>query len=93
MQGFHNPHMPLRYRLQWLERLAQEPTLEPRLQVAESVDTPLAVLELLVGDLELPIRLAARFNPNCPPTLIKLVEGQTGHRHRLANRGRATGNL
>jgi hypothetical protein len=76
IQGLRNPHMPIRYRLQWLERLAQEPTLEPRLQVAESSETPLPVLELLVGDIELPVRLAAKLNPNCPPALIELVEGQ-----------------
>ncbi|MBD2206121.1 hypothetical protein H6G33_28350 [Calothrix sp. FACHB-1219] len=74
--GLRNPHIPLKYRLQLLERLAQEPTLEPRLQVAESPETPLAVLEQLAGDLELPIRLAVKFNPSCPPSLIELVEGQ-----------------
>ncbi|BAY26877.1 leucine rich repeat variant [Calothrix sp. NIES-2100] len=74
--GLRNPHMPLKYRLQLLERLALEPTLEPRLQVAESPETPLAVLQQLAGDLELPIRLAVKFNPSCPPSLIELVEGQ-----------------
>lgn len=76
IQGLRNPQMPLRYRLQLLQRLAQEPTLEPRLQVAESPETPLAVLEQLAGDLELPIRLAVKFNPSCPQSLIELVEGQ-----------------
>jgi hypothetical protein len=76
VQGLRNPHMPIRYRLQWLARLAQGPTLEPRLQVAESPEPPVAVLELLVGDIELPVRLAAKLNPNCPPALIELVEGQ-----------------
>ncbi len=76
IQGLRNPQMPLRYRLQLLQRLAQEPTLEPRLQVAESPETPLAVLEQLAGDLELPVRLAVKFNPSCPPPLIELVEGQ-----------------
>jgi hypothetical protein len=68
--------MPLRHRLKLLERLAQEPTLEPRLQVAEFPETPVAVLEQLAGDLELPVRLAVKFNPSCPPPLIELVEGQ-----------------
>lgn len=45
IQGLRNPYMPLRYRLKLLERLAQEPTLEPRVQVAESPETPTAVLE------------------------------------------------
>ncbi|MBN3890707.1 MAG: hypothetical protein HWQ43_16590 [Nostoc sp. JL31] len=76
IQGLRNPQMPLRYRLQLLQRLSQEPTLEPRLQVAESPETPSAVLEQLAGDLELAVRLAVKFNPCCPPPLIELVEGQ-----------------
>jgi hypothetical protein len=75
-QALKNPHMPLRYRLKFLERLALEPTLEPRLQVAESPETPLAVLEQLIGDLELPVRLATKYNPACPEALVQLVEGQ-----------------
>lgn len=51
IQGLRNPHISLRYRLQLLERLAQEPTLEPRLQVAEAPETPLPILEQLAGDL------------------------------------------
>ena len=76
IQGLSNPYLPLRYRLQLLERLAQEPSLEPRLQVAESLDTPVEVLQQLIGDLELAIRIAVQYNPNCPPELVKLVTGQ-----------------
>ena len=76
IQGLNNPYLPLRYRLQLLTRLAQEPTLEPRLQVAESPDTPLPVLEQLIGGLELPIRIAVQYNPNCPSALVELVTGQ-----------------
>ncbi len=76
IQGLNNPHLPLRYCLQLLARLAQEPTLEPRLQVAESPDTPLAVLKQLIGDLELSIRIAVEYNPNCPSELVELVKGQ-----------------
>jgi hypothetical protein len=75
IQALKNPHMPLRYRLKLLERLAQEPTLDPRLQVAEAPETPLSVLEQLAGDLELPVRLATKYNPACPPALVQLVEG------------------
>ncbi|MFB2894840.1 hypothetical protein ACE1CI_18170 [Aerosakkonemataceae cyanobacterium BLCC-F50] len=81
IEALRNPHLPLRYRIKLLERLAKEPTIEPRLQVAESSETPLAVLEQLAGDLEMPIRLAVKYNPNCPPGLIDLVEGQ----HTVAN--------
>ncbi len=87
--ALRNPQMPLRYKLELLERLAQEPTLEPRLQVAESPETPLAVLEQLAGDLELPVRLAVKFNPSCPPALIELVEGQ----HALASDWNGDGEL
>lgn len=87
--ALQNPQMPLRYKLELLERLAQEATLEPRLQVAESPETPLAVLEQLAGDLELPVRLAVKFNPSCPPALIELVEGQ----HALASDWNGDGEL
>jgi Leucine rich repeat variant len=76
IQGLRNPYMPLHYRLQLLTRLGQGTGLEPRLQVAESLETPLPVLEKLAGDLELPIRLTVKFNPSCPQSLIELVEGQ-----------------
>ena len=71
-----NPHLPLRYRLKYLERLSREADLEPRLQVAESREAPVPMLEMLVGDLELPIRVAVKSNPTTPPELIELVEGQ-----------------
>ncbi len=96
IQALHTIQMPLRYRLQLLERLAQEPTLEPRLQAAESPETPLTVLEQLAGDLDLPVRLAVKSNPSCPPELIELVEGQyaiasdwNGDREQLAVLGRS----
>ncbi|NER07056.1 MAG: hypothetical protein F6K17_32965, partial [Okeania sp. SIO3C4] len=71
-----NPHLPLRYRLKYLERLAQEPDLEPRLEVAECRETPVPILEILAGDLELPIRMAVKSNPTTVPELIELVEEQ-----------------
>ncbi|GGA06788.1 hypothetical protein [Okeania sp. KiyG1] len=71
-----NPHLPLRYRLKYLERLSREPNLELRLQVAECGETPVPVLEILAGDLELPIRAAVKSNPTTPPELIELMEGQ-----------------
>lgn len=41
----------------------------------------LRLLEQLIGDLELPIRLAVKYNPSCPPELIELVKGQ----HQVAS--------
>lgn len=71
-----NPHLPLRYRLKYLERLARESNIEPRLQVAEFPETPPQVLEILAGDVELPIRMAAQSNPTTPQELIELMEEQ-----------------
>ncbi|MEL6494476.1 MAG: hypothetical protein AAFQ41_05040, partial [Cyanobacteria bacterium J06623_7] len=64
IQGLENPYLTKRDRLQLLTRLARESTLEPRLHAAESVDTPIAVLEELIGDLESSVRIAVQHNPN-----------------------------
>ena len=71
-----NNYLPLRWQVQFLERLAREDSLEPRLRVAESPDTPVSILEELAGDLELPLRVAVRYNPNCPTETIAEVESQ-----------------
>ncbi len=81
IQALSNPYLPLRYHLKLLERLAKEPSLEPRLQVAEDPQTPLALLESLAGDLELAIRLSVSYNPSCPPELVRLVQEQ----HEMAS--------
>lgn len=71
LQALKQPELPLRYRLKFLERLADEPNLEPRLQVAESPETPAAVLVQLLGDMEWPVRLAARHHSACPEEAIE----------------------
>jgi len=71
-----NNYLPLRWQVQFLERLAREDSLEPRLRVAESPDTPVSILEELAGDLELPLRVAVRYNHNCPTETIAEVESQ-----------------
>ncbi|MEG3895206.1 MULTISPECIES: hypothetical protein [unclassified Microcoleus] len=76
LEGLRNPYLPNRFRLKIFERLSREPSLEPRLQMTELADAPLAILEQLAGDLELPIRLAVQYNPNCPTELILRVESQ-----------------
>ena len=76
IRGLNNPYLGKSDRQQLLARLARESSLEPRLQVAESTDTPIAILEQLVGDLELCVRIAVEYNPNCPPGLVELVRGQ-----------------
>ncbi|BAY81094.1 leucine rich repeat variant [Calothrix parasitica NIES-267] len=80
-QGLKNEYMPLRYRLQLLERLANQGELEARLQVAESSETPVSLLELLAGDLDLAVRLAVEYNDNCPLNVVELVKSQ----HDLAS--------
>ncbi|MEM7715367.1 MAG: HEAT repeat domain-containing protein [Cyanobacteria bacterium P01_A01_bin.68] len=81
IQGLKNEYMPLRYRLQLLERLSQEGELEARLQVTESRETPVSILELLAGDLDLAVRLAVEYNDNCPLNVVELVKSQ----HDLAS--------
>jgi len=81
IQGLKNEYMPLRYRLQLLERLSQERELEARLQVAESSETPVSILELLAGDLDLAVRLEVEFNGNCPSEVVEFVKSQ----HDLAS--------
>ncbi len=54
--------MPLRYRLQLLERLSQSDKLKAGLVVAESSEAPVSLLELLAGDLELAVRLTVESN-------------------------------
>jgi Leucine rich repeat variant len=70
------PSLPLKYRLQVLARLAQNPSLQPRLEVAADAETPLAILQQFIGALEPELRQATQQNPNCPPRLIELVEDQ-----------------
>lgn len=74
--GLTNRYLPLKYLVKLLDRLARETTLEPRLQAAESPLAPLSLLELLAGDLELPVRLAVQSNPNTPPQLIEFARSQ-----------------
>jgi hypothetical protein len=54
--------------------LAEETTVEARLIAAESLDTPLSVLEKLLGDVDLAVRFATKNNPNLPPELANLLD-------------------
>ncbi len=76
LEALKSPHLSLRDRIKFLARLAQEDSLEPRLQVAESLDTPSSVLENLLGDVRLAVRLATQHNPNCPPAEIESIDLQ-----------------
>ena len=81
IQGLKNPYLTKSDREQLLFRLAKEQNLEPRLQVAESLDTPVAILEQLMGDIELSIRIAVEYNPNCPLEFAESVKEQ----HQVAS--------
>ncbi len=76
MEALKSPHLLRRDRIKFLARLAQEDSLEPRLQVAESLDTPGAVLENLLGDIELAVRLATQHNHNCPSAAMESIDLQ-----------------
>ncbi len=76
IEGLQNEYMPLRYRLQLLERLSVSEKLEARLVVAESLEAPVSLLELLAGDLELAVRLTVESNDNCPSEVVELVKSQ-----------------
>ena len=76
IEGLQNEYMPLRFRLQLLERLSQSDKLEARLVVAQSSETPVSLLELFAGDLELAVRLTVEFNDNCPSEVVELVKNQ-----------------
>jgi hypothetical protein len=70
------PSLPLKYRLQVLDRLAHETTLAPRLEVAAALETPVEILQRFIGTLEPELRQVTQQNPNCPPDLVNLIESQ-----------------
>jgi len=76
LAGLRHDYWPRRWQVQFLERLAREDFWQARLLVAESPDTPVSTLKELAGDLELPVRLAVKYNPNCPTETVEIVESQ-----------------
>jgi hypothetical protein len=70
------PSLPLKYRLEVLDRLAQEATLASRLEVAAALETPVEILHQFIGALEPELRQVTQQNPNCPPELVNLIEAQ-----------------
>ncbi len=75
-QALKNPYLPSRYKANLLNRLVHDESLEARLQIAESLETPVAILKSLIGDLKFAVRLAVKHHPNCPLELVKLVKEQ-----------------
>jgi Leucine rich repeat variant len=68
------PHMPLEYKIQFLERLARADRLDIVVPVAGSIDSPPLLLAQLIGSVHLVIRDTARNNPSCPPEAIELID-------------------
>ncbi len=76
LAGVRNPHLRDRDRLQLLERIAQGAPKHVLIEIAESSETPASILEKLIGDLDLAIRITVRLNPNCPPELVQRIDEQ-----------------
>ncbi len=76
IDALKNPYLSTNDRVKFLARLAEDNKLEPRLEVAESIDTPPTILGQLLGDIELAVRLATQHNPNCPVDVSELINIQ-----------------
>lgn len=74
VESLDNPHMPVEYKIEFLERLAREDRLDIVVPVAGSIDTPRQLLTRLIGSVHLAIRDTARNNPSCPPEAIELID-------------------
>jgi hypothetical protein len=74
VESLDNPQMPVEYKIEFLERLAQEDRLDIVVPVAGSSDTPPPLLARLIGSVHLAIRDTARNNPSCPPESIELID-------------------
>lgn len=70
IEGVKNPYMPIKDKLKLLERLAKSNQVKDRLFVAEYPDTPTEILEILAGDVELPVRIVTQVHKNSPEEII-----------------------
>ena len=59
-----------------LERLSKSTIIEERLTAAAHPDTPRKTLEILAGDVELPIRIAVKYRDDDFDDLIEVIESQ-----------------
>ncbi|MEL6458650.1 MAG: hypothetical protein AAFQ91_10435 [Cyanobacteria bacterium J06621_15] len=59
-----------------LERLGKSTIIEERLTAASHPDTPRQTLEILAGDVELPIRIAVKYRDDDFDDVIEIVESQ-----------------
>ena len=57
-----------------MDRLCKESSLRIRLEVAESEDTPIEILEQFAGDMNYVLREAVKYNNNCPKDVCERIE-------------------
>ena len=81
IEGLENPYLPKTDKIKLLERLAHSTIIEERLKAAAHQDTPRETLEILAGDLELPIRIAVEYHENSPADVIEIIKNQ----HEIAS--------
>lgn len=76
IEGLENPYLPQTDKIKLLERLAKSTIIEERLKAAAHPDTPREILEILAGDLELPIRIAVKYRDDSLEDVIEVIENQ-----------------
>ena len=76
IQGLENPYLVKEDKVKLLERLGKSTIIEERLTAAAHPDTPRETLEVLAGDLELPIRIAVKYRDDDFDDLIEVIESQ-----------------
>jgi len=81
IEGLENPYLPKEDKVKLLERLGKSTIIEERLKAAAHLDTPRETLEILCGDLELPIRIAVKYRDDGFDDLIEIIESQ----HEIAS--------
>lgn len=81
IQGLENPYLSKQDKVRLLERLGKSIIIEERLTAAVHPDTPRGTLEILAGDLELPIRIAVKYRDDDFDDAIAILESQ----HQVAS--------
>ncbi|MEO1376618.1 MAG: hypothetical protein AAFW70_20450, partial [Cyanobacteria bacterium J06635_10] len=76
IEGLENPYLTKKDKIKLLERLAKSTIIEERLKAAAHPDTPRETLEILAGDLELPIRIAVKYRDDSLEDVIQVIENQ-----------------
>ncbi|MEM7717389.1 MAG: hypothetical protein AAF349_28245, partial [Cyanobacteria bacterium P01_A01_bin.68] len=76
IQGLENPYLAKEDKIKFLKRLGKSTIIEERLTAAAHPDTPRETLEILAGDVELPIRIAVKYRDDDFDNLIEVIESQ-----------------